>query len=332
MPHVVARIAAYKRAMASVLHTGAAQSHNAKPSASLQLEMTFGSPVLFSGVASLVLNQKEMDALAMSHKHMLAKLQKLPTNTPDCVIYFLGGTLPAIAILHLRMLSLLGMISRSDKSSILQQIGRGALLASPSNKKSWFINLRNICFKYNLMDPLLVLQDPPSKLSWKKMCKSAVVSYWETELRRRADMLPSLKYFKPAFMSLAETHPIWKTPENDHEVKKASIVCLMLSGRYPTDYHARHWSRVNPSGVCQLCLAAHHAKEINTEVQVPIGSLEHLLLECPSLQATRDSCKKMWYVYTENMPYIRQIIFGASTYMESKNGNAPGPHILPRNY
>ena len=181
---------------------------------------TYGSPVLFSGVASLVLNQKEMDALAMSHKHMLAKLQKLPTNTPDCVIYFLGGTLPAIAILHLRMLSLLGMISRSDKSSILQQIGRGALLASPSNKKSWFINLRNICFKYNLMDPLLVLQDPPSKLSWKKMCKSAVVSYWETELRRRADMLPSLKYFKPAFMSLAETHPIWKTPENDHEVKK----------------------------------------------------------------------------------------------------------------
>ena len=168
MPHVVARVAAYKCAMASILHTGAAKNHNAKPSASIQLEMTFGSPVLFSGMASLVLNQKKMDALAMNHKHMLAKLQKRLINTPDCVLYFLGGTLPTIAILHLRIVSLLGMISRSNKSSILQQTGRGALRATPSNKKKWFINLRNICCMYNLMDHLLVLQDPPVNFLGRK--------------------------------------------------------------------------------------------------------------------------------------------------------------------
>ena len=317
MPHVIDRIAAHKRALAAILGSGAARHHNARPSASIHLEKVYASPVLFSGMASLVLNEKEINTLARHHKESLRKLQKLPPNTPECVVYFLAGCLPATGILHLRMLGLLGMISRSKSSSILQQIGRGALLSIPCNKKSWFTKMRSICQIYNLKDPLLVLQDPPSKETWKGRCKSAVISFWEQKLRSQAALLPSLAYFRPEFMSLTKAHPIWNMTENDYEVKKATTVCEMLSGRYNTDYHVRYWSRLNPSGLCQLCLAANHAREsldqTNSEFNVPLGTLEHLLLVCPQLQETRDTCKQLWISHTEDKPQIRDIFLPTAT-------------------
>ena len=136
MPHILDRISAHKRAIASVLHAGMARKHKAKPSSSLQLEKIYGSSVLFSGVGSLVLNEKELKALSNHFKLTVSRLQKLPLNTPECVIFFLSGNLPATAIVHLRMLSLLGMISRLGTASILQQIGRKTLLSSRPNKRS----------------------------------------------------------------------------------------------------------------------------------------------------------------------------------------------------
>ena len=66
MPHIIDRIAAHKRAIAAILHTGAARQHNAMPSSSLKIERLYGSPVLFSGIATLVLNKKELNALSPS--------------------------------------------------------------------------------------------------------------------------------------------------------------------------------------------------------------------------------------------------------------------------
>ena len=63
MPHVIDRIAAHKRALAAILGSGAARHHNARPSASIHLEKVYASPVLFSGMASLVLNEKEINTL-----------------------------------------------------------------------------------------------------------------------------------------------------------------------------------------------------------------------------------------------------------------------------
>ena len=120
MPHIIDRISAHSRATASILHTGAAVHHSANPSASIQLEQLYDCPVLFSGVASLVLSKKEIKVLSKHHKRTLCRLKKLPSNTPDCVVHFLAGSLPAVGILHLWILSLLCMIARSSSSSILQ--------------------------------------------------------------------------------------------------------------------------------------------------------------------------------------------------------------------
>ena len=153
------------------------------------------------------------------------------------------------------MLSLLGMISRLEHTSILHQIGRKILLSTTTIKKSWFTTIRDISYQYSLPDPLLILQDPKSKEVWKKQCKAAVISFWEEKLRGQAQLLPSLVHFQPNFMSLARPHAMWSLPENGYEVDKAVVVASMISGRYMSDYHTRHWSKSNPKGYCQLCQA-----------------------------------------------------------------------------
>ena len=314
MPHILDRISAHKRAIASVLHAGMAKNHRAKPSSSLQLEKIYGSSVLFSGVGSLVLNGTELKTLSNHFKLTVSRLQKLPLNTPECVVFFLSGNLPATAIVHLRMLSLLGMISRLGPSSILQQTGRNTLLSSRPNKKSWFTKIRDICNQYLLPDPLLVFQDPKSKDAWKSQCKAQVVSYWEKYLRHQAEMLPSLMYFKPQYMSLTRPHCIWLLPESGYEVEKSVVVASMLSGRYATDYHTRHWSRSNQSGYCQLCLAELNANSSPASYcSLPLGTLEHQLLDCPALTSTRENSKALWRSYCKDKPEIWNLIVAHSS-------------------
>ena len=117
MPHILDRVTAHRRAMASFLHAGAAQHHRANPSATIQLERLYGSPVLLSGIASLVLNSKELGTVLRHHRVTLCRLQKLAKTTPDCVVYFLSGSLPSTALMHLRQLGLLGMLARLGDSS-----------------------------------------------------------------------------------------------------------------------------------------------------------------------------------------------------------------------
>ena len=310
MPHIVDRIGAHTRALASILHTGAARNHFANPSSCLQLEKIYGSGVLFSGTASLVLSEKEVSSLSRHYRHTICKLQKLPITAPSCVIFFLAGSLPAVAILHLRILSLFGMIARSDPSSVLQQIGRKELLSEHCNKYSWFQKVRAITQLYLLSDPLLLLQNPPTKESWKKTCRAKILDYWELKFRAEAALLPSLKYFQPQFMSLSRPHPVWTLPENCYEVAKATIVAMMLSGRYNSDYHVRHWSRTNPTGYCQLCLASrYNDHDLNDDISLPppLGTLEHILLECMSLNEARNKCISLWLDYTSDKFLLRDL-------------------------
>ena len=112
-------------------------------------------------------------------------------------------------------------------------------------------------------------------------------------------------------MSLSKPHPIWTLPENSHEVLKATTVAMMISGKYNSDYHVRHWSRSNPEGYCQLCLASRYNDNIDldnaTSPTPPLGTLDHLLLECKSLKETRDKCISLWLKYTSDNLFLQNL-------------------------
>ena len=300
MPHILDRLAAHRRAMQGILHCGLAKAHRGNPTASLRLERSYGAPVLLSGVASLVLSNSELSVLHQQYKSCVRQLLRLPITTPESFIMFFAGALPATAIVHLRTLTLLGMISRLGSKGILDRLGRHALLTA-CNKGSWFLAARRICQKYSLPDPLIVLQRPLPKARWKSLCKSKVVRWWEEQFRGEADGLTSLLNFNPLFFSLTQTHRTLSLAGSPHEVSKASTVMLMLSGKYFTCYHTRHWDLSNSSGACKLCPSS-------LESPAPLGTLQHQLLLCPALQPAYTSSAQLWTEFLAARPLLQPIV------------------------
>ena len=318
MPHIIGRLSAHTRAVMSVLPSGMARGHNGNPAACLRLERLYGCPVLLSGISSLVLTKAEFSVLHNHYKKNLEKIMKLHQSSPESVVMFLAGSLPLMALIHLRMLGLLNMIAHLGPRNILYQHGIRIPL-SPKPVKSWFTSVRTICQQYTLTDPLLVLQSPISKHSWKSLTKSKVIDLWETKLRSQVDFLPSLNYFKPAFMSLTSPHPMWACARSPFEVRKAVIVARMLSGRYRTDRLTRHWSKSNPFGFCLLPGCSGQSE----------GSLEHILLECPALQEARTGVIKLWSDFMLPHRHLFPVIAGLTSHEASHMQLLLDPSCIP---
>ena len=297
LPHILDRISAHRKSLFAVLPAGLARRHNPNIAASLKVQSSLALPVLLSGLASLNLTSAETEVLDKHYKGILRALCKLPDKTPDPVIYFMAGSLPIKAHIHRRQLSLFGMISRLPEN-ILCHIATKILSTEPDSSKSWFISIRRLCRLYSLPSPLQLLQDPPAKISFKKLVKSKITDYWETTLR--SDTLPktSLVFFKPMFMSLSLPHPIFSScASNSYESNKSICQATLLSGRYKTDYLARHWNKDNPEGYCILCPG-----------QSLTDTLEHFLLVCNSLLPTRQKILEFWSDYSCKDDHLRNLL------------------------
>ena len=151
---------------------GMTKSHRANPLASLRAECIFAAPVLYSGIASLLLYKSESDILSSHVKETFSKLLKLHPKTPSPV---------------------------------------NLLTLEKQSNKNWFSEIRSLCFTYNLPHPLLLLRYPPSKEDFKYRVKTNITDFWQTKLRQHSKELEDkcLKYFKPNFMSLSKPHPLY---------------------------------------------------------------------------------------------------------------------------
>ena len=116
LPTILEKFSSHSKALGAVLHTGMARGHRGNPAASLHADSVFGVPVLMSGLAALILNKSEISMINHHHKEVIRNLQRLSPKTPRVVVYFLAGSLPGEALLHIRQLTLFGMISRLPQS------------------------------------------------------------------------------------------------------------------------------------------------------------------------------------------------------------------------
>ena len=172
------------------------------------------------------------------------------------------------------------MICRLPQS-ILHRIARYVLVTSSSKSRSWFSHIRTLCSQYQLPHPLVLLDNPLTKSSFKSLVKSKVQDYWECKLRQSTLTLSSLSYFHPDFMSLTTPHPLLSTcGSNSFEVSKSVIVSRIMSGRYRSDKLLKHFDK-NHTGQCSLC---------TWECE---GSIEHLLVSCPALMQCRQQQFRM---------------------------------------
>ena len=275
LPNIMHRINSSKKATFATLASGLARGHRANPASSIRVLNLYSTPVLLSGLASLVLLPSEINMVHQYHKTTLQRLLKLHADTPQSFIFFMAGSLPATALLHLRQLGLFDMLSRLPQDPLFKHVYHDLLIAKP-NSNSWPTRILKICLQYDLPHPLTLMQSPLPKVVFTKLAKSRVTDFWERKLRSDASLLTSLVYFKPSYMSLNKPHPLWWTAgSNPYEVAKAVIQSRMLSGRYRVNKLASHWSA---SG--SIYCPAHCC------IQIP-ETLEHLLLHCPAYEELR---------------------------------------------
>ena len=195
---------------------------------------------------------------------------------------FKACTLPAVAAIHQRMLSQFGMVARLH-SDPLNIHARNILTTARSSSKSWFLQIRDICLMYQLPHPLRILDNPPSKGSFKKLVKTKIINYWEIKLRGEAILLTSLLHFKPQYMNLTKPHPIWSTAgSNPYEISKAIQQARFLSGRYRTQSLASHWSANKSS----YCLSPTCSQEVET--------IDHVLLNCQAYNECKGRLYSLW--------------------------------------
>ena len=275
MPNIMQRINCSKKATFATLSTGLARGHRANPASSIRVLNLYSTPVLLSGLAALVLLPSEINIVHQHHKITLLRLMKLHDDTPQSFIFFMSGTLPATALLHLRQLRLFDMLSRLPQDPLFHHVYQDLLTAKP-NSNSWPTRIVSICLQYGLPHPITLMQSSSPKVLFTKLAKARVTDFWERKLRSDASLLTSLLYFKPGYMSLNKPHPLWLTSgSNPYEVAKAVIQCRMLSGRYRVNKLVSHWT-VSGSIYCPA----------HTCNQIP-ETLEHLLLHCPAYEESR---------------------------------------------
>ena len=110
MPNILLRISKHKSALGSVLSAGLARGHRGSPAAALRVHQLYCTPVLLSGLASLVLSKAEIRVIDSHYQNTIQSLQRLHEKTPRSIIYFLAGSLPGEAHLRLKQFSLFSMI------------------------------------------------------------------------------------------------------------------------------------------------------------------------------------------------------------------------------
>ena len=295
LPNILHRISSHKKSLASVTPAGLARDHRGNPAASLRVHSLYATPVLLSGLASLVLSKFEIKIIETHFKCTLQNLQRLHQNTPRAVVYFLAGSLPAEAIHHRNQLSLFSMICHLPTDPL--HIHAKYILTGTNPSKSWFLQIRDLCCQYGLPSPLTLLDSPLPKETFKHEVKLKIVDYWQQILRAEAQPLISLQHFKSQFYSLSQPHQIWTaSASNPFECSKSTILARMISGRYRTEALSRHWSD-NKEGYCKApsCYKVY-------------GDLEHLLTTCPALGPVRARLYQMWLDRTLQHPSLHSVI------------------------
>ena len=137
MPNILLRITKHKKSLGAVLSAGLARGHRGNPAAALHVHQLYCTPVLFSGLASLVLTKQEVKIIDSHFQTTLQNIQRLHKHTPRPIIHFLAGSVPGEALLHMRQLCLFSMICHLPDDP-LNLHARYILTVSQPSANSWF--------------------------------------------------------------------------------------------------------------------------------------------------------------------------------------------------
>ena len=139
---------------------------------------TYVLPVLLYGMEVILPRQKYMDMLDEFNKRNIKHILSLSTTTAEPGIHIFSGTQPVETTIHQRALTFFGSIARLLESSVEKQPASRQLADKTMNSYSWFIAVKKLCVMYGLPDCVKILENSPTKTTWRTIVYTAICRHW----------------------------------------------------------------------------------------------------------------------------------------------------------
>ena len=141
---------------------------------------------------------------------------------------------------------------------------------------------------YGLPDCVEILDNPPTKASWKTTVHRAICGYWAERLRSVTSLYPSLKWMASIAAEWPSRHPLLESTGNLREVPRIAAHLKIVTGTYKlqTNRQSFNQNQVNP--MCLLCKSddetiAHfllNCTTLDTIRQPILRDIKHILRDC----------------------------------------------------
>ena len=119
------------------------------------------------------------------------------------------------------------------------------------------------------------MENPLSKIEWKKLIKKQVHSYWREKIQKDCLTFSTLNCLNPKY-NIGRIHPLLKSySTNMQDVSRIPIRLKIVTGTYILQTHRAKYS--NGTAVSPLCTLCHKADK----------NLQHFVLSCDALQTIR---------------------------------------------
>ncbi|VDI14872.1 Hypothetical predicted protein [Mytilus galloprovincialis] len=224
-----------RRSMYSLMGAGLHGENGLDPETVVSLFRTYILPVLTYGLEVLIPTGKNLDLIQQQHKRWIKQILSLKLNVADPAVYMLSGLLPLEAEIHIKIITLFGNITRSERSSLEWRIAERQLQIKTYSSNSWFIDLKKICGKYDIIEIEQYLDKPLTKIEWKRFITKKIHKYWESDIKTKMKGYSTLKYLNCEY-DIGRIHPLLKTTSaNITEIKKLSICTKFVTE--PTYYN-----------------------------------------------------------------------------------------------
>ena len=273
-----------RRTLYSLMFAGLHGENGLDPETSLHLYQIYVQPVLLYGMEVVVPRPKFMEVLDKFKKHNIKHLLSLPVTVADPAIYLLSGTPPIEAMIHHRVLTFFGNISRLSDYSIEKRLAERLLAVKSLDSHSWFIGVKKLCIRYGLPDCTEILEKPRSKHSWKNTFEAAINSYWNDRLQSVVPLYPSLKWLTWTKKPNRTLHPLIMSAGNLREVPRIAVHLKIITGPYILQSNRASFNQNEVDPTCLLCTTG-------------AETLIHFLLHCATLEIIREPISRTLNTY-----------------------------------
>ena len=221
-----------RRTLYSLMASGLHGENGMDPETALSLLQTYILPVLTYGLEVIVPSKKVLPILETQYRKIIKQILSIPSNTADSAIYMLSGTIPMEGVIHKKMLSLFGNITRLADNSVEKRLATKQLESKSFNSHSWFIVIKKLLILYELPEPELILTSKYEKTEWKRLVDKHVCKYWVDKIVSQSELYSSLNFLSKIHKP-GKCHPAIKPySKSSRDVNRIPVKTKILTGTY----------------------------------------------------------------------------------------------------